>query len=200
MHAVLSIVGLFALATLGGLDGLPFSLARATENTPATLASEVAELVGVYQSGSEKAEGSKTEASGLPIPRFVSLRTEPINLRTGPGLRYPVTWVYNRRRLPVEVIAEFDAWRRIRDPDGTEGWVRQNALIGRRTAMVLGATQALRRSNVNGSEAVANLEAGVIVNIQSCPAGPQCRVEVNGIVGWLNRDQIWGAYPNEVVK
>ena len=173
MRAVLSIVGLFALATLGGLDGLPFALARAAENTP---------------------------AAGLPIPRFVSLRTEPVNLRTGPGLRYPVDWVYHRRRLPVEVIAEFDAWRRIRDPDGTEGWVRQNALIGRRTAVVLGATQALHRSNENESEAVANLEAGVIVNIQGCPAGPQCRVEVNGIVGWLNRDQIWGAYPNELVK
>jgi SH3-like domain-containing protein len=140
------------------------------------------------------------ENAGLPIPRFVSLRTNPINMRTGPGVRYPVDWVYQRRHLPVEVVAEFDTWRRIRDPDGTEGWVHQSMITGRRTAVVKGGTQTLRRTNADTAEKVADLEKGVIVNVQRCPAGPFCRVEVNGLQGWLRRDQIWGVYPDETVE
>lgn len=147
-----------------------------------------------------KEAGGKAESAGLPIPRFVSLRTNPINMRTGPGVRYPVDWVYQRRHLPVEVVAEFDTWRRIRDPDGSEGWVHQSMLTGRRTAMVKGGTQTLRRTNADASEDVASLEAGVIVNVQRCPTGPFCRVEVNGLQGWLKRDQVWGVYPDETVE
>lgn len=140
------------------------------------------------------------QGAGLPIPRFVSLRTEPINLRVGPGPRYPVDWVYRRRFLPVEVTAEFDNWRKIRDPDGTEGWVYSTMLSGRRTAMVKGEMRRLRRNNADDSDQVAKLEAGVIVNVQRCPQGPFCRVEVNGVQGWLKRDEIWGVYPDETVE
>jgi len=145
-------------------------------------------------------EADNAEGSGLPVPRFVSLRTDPVNLRSGPGLRYPVEWVYHRRHLPVEVVAEFDTWRRIRDPDGTEGWVHQSMITGRRTGIVRGTAQALHHSDGDTSS-VATLEAGVIVNVQRCPAGSQsCRVEVNGIQGWLKRDQMWGIYPTETVE
>ncbi|MBY0510362.1 MAG: hypothetical protein K2P94_09430, partial [Rhodospirillaceae bacterium] len=89
------------------------------------------------EAGTENGKSDpKGAAAGLPIPRFVSLRTNPINLRTGPGVRYPVDWVYVRRHLPVEVIGEFDTWRQIRDPDGTEGWVHQQMLSGKRAAIV----------------------------------------------------------------
>jgi SH3-like domain-containing protein len=147
-----------------------------------------------------KEETAGRAEGGLPIPRFVSLRTDPINLRTGPGVRYPVEWVYRRRHLPVEVVAEFDTWRRIRDPDGTEGWVHQSMLTGRRTAVVKGGIQLLRRTNADNAGDIASLEAGVIVNVQRCPAGPFCRVEVNGLQGWLKRDQVWGVYPDEIVE
>lgn len=137
----------------------------------------------------------------LPIPRFVSLRTDPVNLRTGPGVRYPVEWIYMRRRLPVEVIAEFETWRQIRDVEGAEGWVHQSMLSGRRTAIIRGEAQALRKSNVDQSEALAMLEPGVVVDIQRCPAeGPFCRVEVSGLQGWLKRDQFWGVYPQEKIE
>jgi SH3-like domain-containing protein len=140
------------------------------------------------------------EGSGLPVPRFVSLRTEPVNLRSGPGLRYPVEWVYRRRHLPVEVVAEFDTWRRIRDPDGTEGWVHQTMITGRRTGIVRG-TQPLQRTDGDDSNPIAILSAGVVINVQRCPANsPFCRVEVNGLQGWLRRDRFWGVYPNEVVE
>jgi SH3-like domain-containing protein len=148
---------------------------------------------------SDKSESGKT--SSLPVPRFVSLRTEPINLRTGPGVRYPVEWVYVRKRLPVEVIAEYDTWRRIRDPDGTEGWVHQSMLSGRRTAVVTADNTALRRESNDAGTVVARLEAHVIVNVQRCPAdNAYCRVEINGMQGWVRRDAIWGVYPTETVQ
>lgn len=139
--------------------------------------------------------------TGLPIPRFVSLRTNPINLRTGPGVRYPVDWVYVRRNLPVEVIAEYETWRRIRDPDGAEGWVHQSMLSGKRTVVVTGTAQALKRTNVDNSEVVATLDAGVVANLIRCPTeNAFCRVEINGLQGWLKRGQFWGVYPSEAVQ
>jgi SH3-like domain-containing protein len=146
-------------------------------------------------------DGERTESSGLPVPRFVSLRSDPINMRSGPGLRYPVEWVYRRRHLPVEVTAEFDTWRKIRDPDGDEGWVHQSMITGRRTGIVKGTVQPLRRNDGEEGHPVAMLEAGVIVNVLRCPAGlASCRVEVNGLQGWLKRDQFWGVYPTETLE
>ena len=151
--------------------------------------------------GDSKDSDAKGTAAGLPIPRFVSLRTNPINLRTGPGVRYPVDWVYVRRHLPVEVIGEFDTWRRIRDHDGSEGWVHQSMLSGKRTAVVTGGPQVLKRSGEDTAAVVATLEAGVIVNVQRCPAtAPFCRVEVDGVQGWLKRETLWGIYPGETVQ
>jgi SH3-like domain-containing protein len=152
----------------------------------------------------EPADGDKGDSgrtSSLPIPRFVSLRTEPINLRTGPGVRYPVEWVYVRKRLPVEVIAEYDTWRRIRDPDGTEGWVHQSMLSGRRTAVITKGNTALRREGNDAGAPTARLEEHVVVNVQRCPAdNAYCRVEVDGLQGWVRRDALWGVYPTEAVQ
>jgi SH3-like domain-containing protein len=137
----------------------------------------------------------------LPIPRFVSLRTDPVNLRTGPGVRYPVEWVYMRRRLPVEIVAEFETWRQVRDPEGTEGWVHQSMLSGRRTGVVTGEPRPLRKGNNDISEDIAMLDPGVVVDVQRCPADATfCRVEVNGLQGWLKRDHFWGAYPKEAIE
>jgi SH3-like domain-containing protein len=148
----------------------------------------------------EKAD-PKGAAAGLPIPRFVSLRTNPINLRTGPGVRYPVDWVYVRRYLPVEVIGEFDTWRQIRDPDGAEGWVHQSMLSGKRAAIVTKQPRPLKRTGEDAAETITTLEQGVIVNVQRCPAEtPYCRVEVDGQQGWLKRDQFWGVYPDEIIE
>lgn len=136
----------------------------------------------------------------LPIPRFVSFRTDPVNARTGPGVRYPVDWVYMRRRLPVEIIAEFETWRQIRDPDGTESWVHQSMVSGRRTGVIKGQAQGLRKTNTDISDTLATLEPGVIVDVVRCPDGVFCRVEVSGLQGWLKRDQFWGVYPQEIIE
>lgn len=150
----------------------------------------VAALVG--------AAGPGGADSGLPVPRFVSLRSDEVNLRSGPGTGYPIEWVYVRRRLPVEVIAEFDPWRRIRDWQGTVGWVHQSMLDGRRTVVVTGGIRDLRREGGQESAPVARLEAGVIGDLLEC-AAQWCRIEAGGYRGWLKREEFWGAYPDETI-
>lgn len=137
-------------------------------------------------------------AEGLPVPRFVSLRSEEVNLRAGPGDRYPVDWVYRRRDLPVEVVAEFNHWRKIRDKQGTEGWVHQSLLSGRRMLVVSGKTRTLRAEPQDTARPVALLEVGVVARLAKCPRNSAfCRVEAGGHDGWLKRDEFWGVYPNE---
>lgn len=134
----------------------------------------------------------------LPLPRFVSLRSGEVNLRTGPGPRYPIDWVLVRKDMPVEVIAEFETWRKIRDVEGTEGWVHQGMLSGRRTAIVTGDVRGIRRRDDPAAPVVAQLEPGVVAKLLECK-GPWCRVEVAGQKGWLQRGDFWGAYPNEKI-
>lgn len=137
--------------------------------------------------------------AGANLPRFVSLRSDEVNLRTGPGVRYPVEWVLQRRYMPVEVLAEFENWRKIRDWQGTEGWVHQSMLSGRRYAIVTGDVRVIRRQPEPNSPAVARLEPGVVAQLVECK-DQWCRVDTNGIKGWLTRGDFWGVYGNEAVK
>jgi len=151
---------------------------------------------------SARAASPAVEGSGLPLPRFVSLRTDEANLRSGPGTRYPVDWVYTRHDLPVEVIAEFEQWRKIRDWQGTEGWVHETFLSAKRTAVVIGQRRRLRADPDDGSPALALLEPDVVGRLVSCPHAQRnyCKLEVEGYQGWLRRDEFWGVYPNEFIE
>ena len=141
------------------------------------------------------------KGTSLPLPRFVSLRSGKVNLRTGPGVQYPVDWVYHRQHLPVEIIAEYGTWRKVRDWQGTQGWVHQSMLAGLRTFIVTGATRTIRRKGDAGSPAVATLEVGVIGNLVSCPnLNGWCRVEIAGNKGWLRRVDFWGVLRSEVME
>jgi SH3-like domain-containing protein len=141
------------------------------------------------------------ETSGLPLPRFVSLRSDEVNLRTGPGVRYPIDWIYSRKDLPVEVVAEFEAWRKIRDWQGSEGWVHQSMLSGRRMMVVVGSGRTLRGSDAESAEPVASVEAGVFGRLLQCPRNRDyCRVEIQQMQGWLKRDELWGVYKGEWVE
>ncbi|WP_029010743.1 SH3 domain-containing protein [Azospirillum halopraeferens] len=137
--------------------------------------------------------------SGLPVPRFVTLRSDEVNVRTGPGVRYPVEWVFVRRGMPVEITAEFDTWRRIRDWEGSEGWVHQSLLSGNRAVVIVGTTRALRAQPSDSAGTVAMAEPGVMGALERC-TGPWCRVEMKGFKGWLTRDEVWGVYPDEAVE
>jgi SH3-like domain-containing protein len=122
-----------------------------------------------------------------------------VNLRTGPGTRYPIDWVYQRRGLPVEIVDEFDTWRRIRDWQGTEGWVHQSMVQGQRGLLVTGKRQILRRRPEAEAPAVAMLDAGVVGVLERCQEG-WCEVTAGGFSGWLPREAFYGLYPDETLE
>lgn len=146
----------------------------------------------------EPGKGSVTQ---LPIPRFAALKSDEVNLRTGPGQRYPVEWIYKRRDLPVQIEREFDVWRLVRDPEGVKGWVHQATLTGRRTFIVTGGEHAIRRSASDDATIVARLKPGVVGVLRKCVATTAwCQVQVGEHRGWLKRTEFWGALPNETVN
>ena len=155
-------------------------------------------LLGLIAAASPGARAGES-GSGLPVPRFVTLRSDKVNVRSGPGARYPVEWVFERRGLPVEVVAEYELWRKVRDIEGTEGWVHQNLLSSRRGVVVTGAVRSLKREARADAGIVAQLEPEVIGQLLEC-RGPWCRIDVQGYRGWLKRDEMWGVFPNETVE
>jgi len=136
------------------------------------------------------------ENSGRELPRFVSLRSDEVNVRTGPGLRYPIEWVFQRADLPVEVISEFEAWRKIRDHEGNEGWVHRALLSAQRNVIIEGDIRLMRRKANDESRPVARLEPGVIARLDGCEDG-WCEIAVAGYNGWIEADLLWGVYVYE---
>jgi SH3-like domain-containing protein len=137
-------------------------------------------------------------AADEKLPHFASLRADEVNLRAGPGERYPVSWVYQRKGLPVEVTAEFDVWRKVRDSEGTEGWVHQRMLATQRSVVIKDAARALHSEADPAAPVIARAEAGVVARLLQCRA-QWCEVETQGLKGWLQRSEIWGVFPNEAV-
>ena len=140
--------------------------------------------------------------SGLQVPRFVSLKASRVNVRVGPGEDYKIAWVFVRTGLPIEVIQEYDTWRRIRDSDGAVGWVFNSLLSGKRTAVVTpwtgGEAQPLRADASMSAAVTAYLEPGVMATIDRCRSG-WCRISGKGFDGWIEQDHLWGTYPDEEV-
>ncbi|MGB0935773.1 MAG: SH3 domain-containing protein [Alphaproteobacteria bacterium] len=140
--------------------------------------------------------GALQAKSGLPVPRFVSLKSDKINVRVGPGKRYPVLWVFTRRGLPVEITAEYDHWRKIRGPEGAEGWVHQSMLSGMRTVMVQEGESTLRKDKPLNAKPLAQLQTGIIAKVKKC-SEEACKVEVEGFKGWLSTAGLWGVKHTE---
>lgn len=139
--------------------------------------------------------------SHLPVPRFVSLRTDQVNFRAGPGFQYPVVWVYQRDGLPVEIIGEFDVWRHVVAPDGGSGWVHEATIRAHRDVYVSSAQAALRNAPAPDAAPVAYLDQGVDASLIGCDAGSDfCRISARGITGYMARADIWGVFPDESVK
>jgi len=139
----------------------------------------------------------------LPLPRFASLKTDRVNLREGPSKDHPTKWVYQRAGLPVEITAEFEIWRRVRDSEGVEGWVLHSLLSGRRTALVTptkkGESSPIYARASTAADLAATLEAGVIANIRSCD-GAWCLVDGEGFKGYIQQVKLWGVYPDEKIQ
>ena len=143
----------------------------------------------------------KPEGTAAKLPRFVSLRSDDVNMRAGPGTRYRIDWVYKRRDLPVEIEREFDVWRWVRDAEGTQGWVHRATLMDRRSYIIQKNDATLRSSANDAAAAVAVLKVGVIGRIRSCEAGSDwCNVQAGSYRGYLRREQFWGVLPDEAVN
>lgn len=189
--SILLALGCLAVAAATGwsLFGKRFD-SQAQANTGETTASIAA---------AEKSLGP----SGLAIPRFVSLKAEKVNVRRGPSSDHPVAWVFNRKGMPVEIVAEFENWRRIRDSEGEEGWILQNMLTGKRTAMVApwrqGQTMPLYGQADTRAALVAKVASGVVAEVESC-SGEWCEISANGYDGWIEQSMLWGVYPGEAVN
>jgi SH3-like domain-containing protein len=141
-----------------------------------------------------------TRGTGLPLPRFVSLKSDEVNVRRGPGQDYDVAFTFVRAGLPVEITQEFDNWRKVRDSEGSEGWVFHSLLSGERTAVVAPWEAAGRfpahRGADTASAVVAYLEPRVVADVEEC-TGTWCRVSGKGFAGWVPQERLWGVYPEE---
>ena len=182
--------------------------AGGSSRAPMALLALAAVLSTAAGARSENAAQAFPRGSGLPVPRYVSLKSDRVNMRKGPGTDDPTAWVYHRAGLPLEVIKEFEGWRQVRDADGAAGWVLQSFLSGRRTALVLPweikpGTPApkveLRRDDSVRARAVAMVEAGVIANLTACD-GRWCRVSIDKFQGYIEQKKLWGVYEGEVIK
>jgi SH3-like domain-containing protein len=155
--------------------------------------------------GAAAAAETANGGSGLPVPRFVSLKSDKVNVRAGPTKDHEVAWVYNRAALPVEVTAEFENWRRIRDWEGAEGWVYHSLLSGKRTALVAPQSKGkealfeLHEKPNAESPVMARLQHGVLASVKRCQ-NSWCRLTGEGFDGWIEETRLWGVYPHEKVE
>jgi SH3-like domain-containing protein len=142
-------------------------------------------------------------ATGLPLPRYASLKTDRVNLREGPSKDHATKWVYQRAGLPVEITAEFDIWRKVRDSEGVEGWVLHSLLSGRRTALVgvgkKGAVYKIYAQPRGSGGVAATLQSGVIASVMTCD-GVWCLIDGEGYKGYIEQVSLWGVYPDEKIQ
>jgi SH3-like domain-containing protein len=160
-------------------------------------------VVHPVQAAKDISKDAPLGPSGLPVPRYVSLKSDHVNVRAGPTKDNDVAWVYTRSGLPVEITAEYENWRRVRDSEGSEGWVYHSLLSGRRTAVVTMKTKeeftAIYDSADAKSAVAARLQAGVVAQVKRCSNG-WCRVIGEGFDGWIEQQRLWGVYADESVN
>ncbi|MEL7429900.1 MAG: SH3 domain-containing protein [Pseudomonadota bacterium] len=180
IHSLIKFTTAFSLLALAGITDLP----------PTT----------------SQAHAASTGKSGLPLPRFVSLKSKRVNMRVGPGKQYQVEWLYQREGLPLEIIQEYDNWRKVRDAEGQEGWILHSLLSGTRTALVAPwkadqdvETIELYSRAGERSSVIALMEPGVVTNVKSCD-NALCKVSVGSVEGFVSKDMLWGVYPNEQIE
>jgi SH3-like domain-containing protein len=130
-------------------------------------------------------------------PYFESIKSDPVYMREGPSNEHKVKWVYHRKGLPVEVLAEYDVWRRVRDHDGEIGWMHVAMLSRERTAVVQGdGTVAVRRDKEASAPIVAQAQPGAIGRVKNCTP-EACELNFSGVDGWIARSSLWGLYDDE---
>lgn len=139
------------------------------------------------------------EAQPRPTPYWAAIVPDAARTRTGPGRNFPAVWMYRRAGLPVKVVQVFEAWRKVEDPDGDQGWMQANMLTEKRTAMVTGGVRPLRAQPAADAAVAWRAEAGVIGRLRRCEAG-WCELDIAGKRGWIETSQLWGVAPDETFE
>jgi SH3-like domain-containing protein len=127
-------------------------------------------------------------------PYWASVSAGEARMRTGPGRQFPASWLYQRSGLPVKVIDTYPSWRKVEDPDGTQGWMQANLLSPQRTGLVIGDVRPLRERPASNARIIFRAEPGVVGRISDCNSG-WCRLDVKGRMGYIEIAHIWGAEP-----
>ena len=142
--------------------------------------------------GAAKEQPARETPSGLPVPRYVSLKFDSVNARSGPGDDHRLLWVFHAKGLPVQVVAETAEWRRICDPEGTLSWVHKRTTDGARTVMRTAAGAIpIRRTGQPNAPVAAYLAARAPAGLDKCDKG-WCKVQVGSVKGWVEAGAVWG--------
>ncbi len=153
--------------------------------------------VGAAVAESVPTDVEPDQSSGLPLPRYASLKSDNVYVRTGPSMDYPIKWIYKKEGLPVEIIQEFDAWRKIKDPAGDIGWAHKILLSGKKTALITAGEPATVYDDKDMEKPIVKFEKGVIVNVDECQK-LMCRVHFAPYQGWIEKKYIWGVYGSDI--
>lgn len=161
----------------------------------------IAPSASLFETGQAHAQEAKlvVQGSGLPVPRFVTLKSNKVNMRVGPGREYPLSWVYKQKNLPLKVIAEFDVWRKVTDHEGTTGWVHSQLVTLKRYALIQSRLTKLHRKADSDSPVVAVADRGVLLELQLCEP-LWCRVASDDLRAYVRRDDIWGVLETETLN
>lgn len=177
---------------------------KAAERAAAAAAAKAAAAAQAeaIKAGKVKPPPNVGTTTGAPLPRYAALKSDKVNMRVGPGSKYPVLWEYRRAGLPVRILREFDIWRLIEDMDGVKGWVQSGTLTGRRNFVVTSAEPSILREDASeNAEAVAQVMPGAVGRIKACAAGAEwCEVSASGYKGFLQRKDFWGSEPGEAIQ
>jgi SH3-like domain-containing protein len=143
-------------------------------------------------------------STSLPIPRFVTLKRDKVYMRRGPGEDHQIEWVYKRKHMPMEVLNEYEQWRKVRDVDGTEGWISATMLSGERYVLLRKRTSGAKRWTIRNKpkadgHTVALVDPGVLAELKRCP-GTWCEIKAGKYSGWVTRSALWGILPGETVE
>ena len=142
-------------------------------------------------------EPQKGQVTNLPIPRYVSLKVKEANARRGPSLSHKIDWIYKRQNMPLEIYAEYENWRRVRDFEGLGGWVHYTLLSGIRYVLIKNELLEMRLLPSIDAQVIAKVPQHNIATLDKCNKD-WCRIIDDGYKGWVPKNGIWGVYENEV--
>ena len=142
-------------------------------------------------------EPQKGQVTNLPIPRYVSLKVKEANARRGPSLSHKIDWIYKRQNMPLEIYAEYENWRRVRDFEGLGGWVHYTLLSGIRYVLIKNELLEMRLLPSIDAQVIAKVPQHNIATLDKCNKD-WCRIIDDGYKGWVPKNGIWGVYENEL--